>query len=97
MGDGRYYVYVLASRRNGTLYVGVTADLAKRVYEHKSNQIDGFTRRYNVHNLVYYEATDDVNSAIVREKQLKRWKRQWKIDMIERLNPEWRDLYYDLL
>lgn len=88
-----YYVYILASKRNGTLYVGVTKDLFKRVYEHKQNLRDGFTKKYEVHHLVYYEQTCDIQAALAREKQLKNWKRQWKIDLIEKNNSEWKDLY----
>jgi putative endonuclease len=95
--EDQYHVYILASRRNGTLYVGVATDLAKRVYEHKNDLIRGFTKKYGVHTLVYCETTTDVSSAILREKQIKKWKRQWKIELIERENPEWRDLYSDLL
>jgi putative endonuclease len=94
---GQYYVYVLATKRNGTLYVGVTSDLIKRVYEHKDNLVGGFAKKYNVHNLVYFETTEDINSAIIREKQLKKWKRAWKIELIEKNNPEWRDLYFELI
>jgi putative endonuclease len=97
MGKPFYYVYILASKISGTLYIGVTSNLVKRVYEHKNDLTDGFTKKYKVHNLVYYETTDDVESAIRREKQLKRWKRDWKIELIEKQNPEWRDLYSDLL
>ncbi len=75
-----YYVYILASKRNGTLYRGVTNDLVRRVYEHKSGLIKGFTKRYSVNKLVYFESTNDVNAAILREKRLKKWKRQWKIN-----------------
>jgi len=92
-----YYVYILASRRNGTLYIGVTNDLIRRVYEHKNGLIRGFTKRYNVHNLVYYEQTNDINSAINREKQLKKWYRKWKIELIERNNPDWNDLYDEIV
>ena len=95
--ENRYYVYILASKRNGTLYIGSTSNLVKRVYEHKNNSVDGFTKKYGVHTLVYHEATGDVGSAITRERQLKKWKRRWKIELIERKNPEWRDLYFDLL
>ena len=95
--ENRYYVYILASKRNGTLYIGVTSNLIKRIYEHKNNLIEGFTKKYNIHNLVYYEITEDVNSAIAREKQLKRWKRNWKIELIEKNNPEWKDLYFELI
>ena len=91
-----YYVYIMASQKQGTLYIGVTSDLKKRVYEHKNDLIDGFTKKYQVHKLVYCESTDDVKAAIQREKQLKKWKRQWKIDLIEEDNPEWRDLNDDL-
>ncbi len=92
----QFYVYLLSSKRNGTLYIGVTSDLLKRVYEHKSNLVEGFTKKYCVHKLVYYGATEDVASAIRREKQLKKWKRSWKIELIEKKNPEWKDLYYEL-
>ena len=91
-----YYIYILASKRNGTLYIGVTNDLIKRVYKHKANLVEGFTKRYNVHNLVYYESTNDINAALEREKRLKTWQRAWKIQLIERFNPEWKDLYDDL-
>ncbi len=82
-----YYVYILASKHNGTLYIGVTSNLARRVYEHKNNLIDGFTKKYNVHMLVFYEHTTDVGSALRREKQLKKWNREWKIELIEKENP----------
>jgi putative endonuclease len=84
-----YYVYILASSRNGTLYIGVTSDLPKRVYEHKYGIIDGFTKKYNVHILVYYEAHDNIEEAITREKQIKKWERAWKMRLIEEMNPEW--------
>lgn len=87
-----YYVYILASRKNGTLYIGVTNDLERRVYEHKNDLMDGFTSKYSVHTLVYYEHTDDVSAAIQREKQLKLWKRAWKIDLIEKDNPKWLEI-----
>jgi putative endonuclease len=93
----QYYVYVLASKRNGTLYVGVTDDLVKRVDQHKDGLVDGFTKKYKIHMLVHYESGSDVNAAILREKQLKKWDRAWKMRIIEEVNPEWRDLYYDLL
>ena len=86
----QYYVYILASKRNGTLYIGVTNNLLKRVYEHKNNLIEGFTQKYNVHNLVYYERYDDIYGAIAREKRMKKWKRQWKINLIEEENKEIR-------
>src|SRR5690625_407595 len=89
--------YILASKRNGTLYVGVTSDLLKRVWEHKNKAVDGFTQKYGVHQLVYYELHNDMVAAITREKQLKKWNRQWKINLIEAENPEWRDLYLGLV
>ena len=88
-----YYVYILASKRNGTLYIGVTNDLIKRVYEHKNDFIEGFTKKYQVHQLVYYETTSEIISALQREKQLKKWKRAWNIELIEKNNPQWKDLY----
>ena len=87
------YVYVLASKKNGVLYTGVTSDLIKRVYEHKNNLVDGFTKKYNVHNLVYFEQHEDISNAILREKQMKKWKRFWKIKLINTVNPAWEDLY----
>jgi putative endonuclease len=86
----------MASQRNGTLYVGVTSDIRKRIYEHKNDLVEGFTKKYKVHHLVYIEETNDVNAAITREKQLKKWKRAWKLRLIESLNPEWKDLYDEL-
>jgi putative endonuclease len=93
MSSKSYFVYILASKQNGTLYTGVTSDLIKRVYQHKNGLIDGFTKKYSVHDLVYFETTDDVKTALQREKQIKKWNRQWKIEMIERKNKDWRDLY----
>lgn len=90
-------VYIVASQRNGSLYVGVTSDLIKRVWEHKNNLIEGFTKRYGIHILVWYERHETMESAIAREKAIKEWKRRWKLEIIERENPEWRDLYSDLL
>ncbi|MEI7480139.1 MAG: GIY-YIG nuclease family protein [bacterium] len=87
-----YYVYILTSKYNGTLYIGVTNNLPFRVSQHKLGIADGFTKKYNIKNLVYYETTQDIVSAIEREKSLKRWKRDWKIKLIEKENPEWRDL-----
>lgn len=89
-------VYILASKKNGTLYVGVTSNLIQRVWQHKNNIIDGFTKRYKVHKLVYYEIYADMPQAIAREKTLKDWKRSWKIKLIERFNHKWDDLYYTL-
>lgn len=90
-------VYLLASRRNGTLYVGVTSDLIKRVWEHKNDVVEGFTRKYGVHLLVWHEQHETMESAITREKTIKGWKRQWKLDLIEKENPEWADLYDSLV
>jgi len=89
----KYCVYILASQKNGTLYIGITSNLLKRIYEHKKNLIEGFTKTYAVHRLVYYEKTNNVKEALLREKQLKKWNRQWKINLIEKENPDWIDLY----
>ena len=86
-------VYILASKRNGTLYIGVTSNLVKRIWEHKNNMIEGFTKRYTVHRLVWYELHDNMESALIREKRLKNWKRKWKLELIETKNPKWLDLY----
>jgi putative endonuclease len=86
----------MVSKKNGTLYIGMTNDLKKRVYEHRNDLVDGFTKKYEVHNLVYFESTNDFVAAISREKQLKWWKRKWKIELIEEGNPSWKDLYDDL-
>ena len=91
-----FYVYILASKTNGTLYIGVTSDLLKRVSEHKNNLADGFTKKYGVHKLVYYENAGSFEAAVAREKQLKKWNWLWKIGIIEQENLEWRDLYDDL-
>ena len=88
-----YYVYLLASRKHGTLYVGVTSDLVRRVYEHKTKATPGFTSKYGVDRLVWYECYDDPVSAITREKELKKWRRDWKISLIEEDNPDWTDRY----
>jgi putative endonuclease len=93
----QYYIYILASKKNGTLYIGVTSDLIKRVYEHKNELVEGFTQKYAIHNLVYFEVTESIESAIMREKQLKKWNRAWKINLIEKSNPAWKDLYPDLI
>ena len=90
-------VYLLASRRKGTLYVGVTSNLVKRVWEHKSDLVDGFTKRYGVHTLVWFEAHESMETAIARERAIKAWKRRWKVEMIEHANPGWKDLYPHLL
>lgn len=96
MNARNYYVYILASKRNGTLYVGMTADLKRRIYEHKHGLVEGFTKKYKVHILVFYEQTTDVRSAIEREKRLKNWNRKWKLELIEKMNPNWLDLYNNL-
>ncbi|OGX06662.1 MAG: GIY-YIG nuclease [Omnitrophica bacterium RIFCSPLOWO2_12_FULL_50_11] len=90
-------VYLMASRRNGTLYTGVTSNLAKRVWEHKNNVVEGFTKRYGVHRLVWYEPHPNMESAIRREKRVKEWKRRWKLELIESLNPDWQDLFEELV
>jgi putative endonuclease len=91
-----YYVYILASKRNGTLYIGVTNDLVRRIWEHREGLVEGFTKKYRVKILVYYEKTENVENAIIREKQLKKWNRSWKLNLIEKNNPEWRDLYFEI-
>ena len=90
-------VYILASRRNGTLYIGVTSDLVKRVWQHKQDMVAGFTRDYVVHCLVYFELHGDMVAAITREKQLKKWRRAWKLELIEEKNADWRDLYAEIV
>ena len=91
------YIYILTNKQNGTLYIGVTSDLVKRVYEHKNTLADGFSKKYNTKCLVYYEVYENIEAAIKREKQLKKWNRAWKIELIEGFNKEWKDLYEDLL
>jgi len=95
--DKQFYVYILASKRNGTLYIGVTSNLLQRVWQHKEKLVDGFTKKYGVTRLVYYEPHPGAESAIIREKQMKKWRRVWKLRLIESRNPEWRDLYDDLV
>jgi len=95
--DARFYVYILASRYRGTLYVGVTNDLSRRIGEHKSGLIPGFTKKYGVHRLVYYEEFGSILEARDRERVLKRWRREWKFKLIEAVNPRWRDLTVDLI
>lgn len=92
-----FYVYILCNKRNGTLYIGVTSELIKRIYEHKNNLVDGFTKKYNVHRLVWYEIHTTSETAINREKHIKKWKRKWKLELIEKNNPEWNDLYENFL
>jgi putative endonuclease len=90
-------VYILTNRPHGTLYIGVTSDLPQRIFQHKQHLVDGFSKRYGLDKLVYYELHEEMAEAIRREKRLKEWKRVWKIELIERMNPEWKDLYDDLL
>ena len=90
------FVYILANKYNGTLYVGVTSDIIKRIYEHKNNLADGFTSKHNIHDLVYYEIFDEIETAIAREKQIKGWRREYKTNVINESNPTWRDLYDDI-
>ena len=89
-------VYILSSERNGTLYVGVTSRLARRIWEHKSGAVPGFSKRYGIDRVVWYEVHESMESAIQREKRIKDWKRAWKVELIERNNPEWRDLYEEI-
>jgi putative endonuclease len=90
-------VYILASQRNGTLYIGVTSDLVQRVWQHKNDVVEGFTKKYAVHSLVYYELHDDMENAILREKRIKKWNRAWKLRLIEEKNPDWNDLYASII
>jgi len=90
-------VYIMASGRNGTLYIGISSDLIKRIHEHKTDAVEGFTKAHRVHALVWYEQHGTMESAILREKNIKEWKRQWKLELIEKTNPYWRDLYADLM
>ena len=92
-----YFVYILASQRNGTLYVGVTNDLVRRIHEHREKLVEGFTARYEVSRLVWFDQTDSVEEAIAHEKRLKRWRREWKLALIEKSNPDWLDLYDGIL
>jgi len=92
-----YFIYIVSNKVNSTLYIGVTGNLIKRVYEQRHGLVDGFTKKYNVNKLVYYEQTENIESAIIREKQLKKWKRQWKNELVEKMNPRWEDLYDGLL
>jgi putative endonuclease len=96
MLDRSYFVYLLASRRNGTLYIGVTNDLVRRVWEHKQGLVEGFTKEYGVKQLVWFEQTESIESAIQREKQIKKWNRAWKLELIEKSNPAWKDLYDEI-
>ena len=94
---GSFYVYILTNAKDGVLYTGVTNDLIRRVGEHKSGEIEGFTKKYKTNKLVYFEETPDVREAIATEKRTKKWRRVWKIELIEESNPQWRDLYYDII
>ena len=96
MDMGQAFVYILANKKNGTLYVGVTSDLIKRIWEHKNHLVDGFTKKYEVNALVYYEMHESIKAAILREKQIKKWRRQWKVNLIEKDNIMWKDLYVGL-
>lgn len=91
------FVYIISNKRDGTLYIGVTSNLLKRIYEHKHKLADGFTKKYNIDKLIYYEIYSDINEAIKREKQLKEWRRKWKIELIETKNSDWKDLYYEVI
>jgi putative endonuclease len=93
----QYFVYIIASKRNGTIYIGVTNNLLKRIEQHKDNLVEGFTNKYNVHNLVYYEIYRNIGDAIAREKRMKKWIRSWKLKLIEKSNPDWKDLYDSLI
>ena len=92
-----FYVYIMANQRNGTIYVGVTSNLIKRVWQHKTGLVEGFAKKYQIHNLVYYEKHGESYSAIQREKRLKEWQRQWKLELIESMNPYWNDLYETII
>ena len=97
MNSYYYYIYILASKPYGTLYIGVTNDLIRRVWEHRNDFVEGFTKRYGVHMLVYYERCESIESAITGEKQLKKWKRRWKLDLVEKTNPSWKDFYHEII
>ncbi len=96
-GEKQAFVYILASRRNGTLYTGVTSDLRKRIREHRTDAVDGFTKKYAIHTLVYLEIHASILEAILREKQIKKWNREWKLRLIEEKNPQWSDLWPEML
>lgn len=97
MLDKQYYVYIICNKRNGTLYTGITSDLIKRIWQHKQGFVEGFSRQYGLKRLVYFEVFNDVKEAILKEKRIKKWNRQWKINLIEKSNPTWNDLYDGLL
>lgn len=96
MAHKKFYIYILASKPNSTLYVGLTSNLQKRIFEHKNKLIEGFTSKYNVDHLVYYEVYDDFDNAVSKEKNMKAWKRAWKIELIQKSNPDWNDLYNEI-
>lgn len=95
--DSGFYIYILTNRRRGTLYVGVTANLVRRIIEHRQGTVPGFTTRYRLRRLVHFEHCREAHAAFTREKQLKRWRRQWKIQLIEATNPNWKDLYHEII
>jgi putative endonuclease len=95
--EKQFYVYILASKRNGTLYTGVTSDLIQRVWQHEQDLVEGFTKRYRVKKLVYYEVHNNAESAITREKQIKKWRRKWKLRLIEEKNPQWKNLFDEIV
>ena len=97
MNNKQAFIYIIASKKNGTIYIGVTNNLITRVWQHKSDIIKGFSKKYKTHQLVYFEQHSNIQSAIEREKQIKKWKRKWKLQLIEKLNPLWKDLYTDVV
>ena len=97
MSDKQYYVYIICNKRNGTLYTGITSDLIKRIWQHKNGLVEGFSKLYKTKTLVYFEAYKEVEEAILREKRIKKWNRKWKINLIEKNNPNWDDLYQCLI
>jgi putative endonuclease len=96
MAEAFAYVYILANHKSGTLYIGVTSALVQRIHQHKTGEVEGFTKRYGVDRLVYFEPFADIHLAIEREKQIKKWNRGWKIELIEKSNPDWKDLYFEI-
>lgn len=97
MSQKQYFIYIMASKRNGTIYIGVTNHLASRVWQHKNNILEGFTKKHNVHILVYFEQYANIHLVIKREKQIKKWNRRWKLELIEENNPKWEDLYKSII
>jgi len=91
------YIYILANKKNGTIYTGVTNDIVRRVFEHKQGFVDGFSKKYDLKTLVYFDSFESIYDAITMEKRIKRWRREWKLALIEKLNPEWQDLYEQLI